>query len=103
VAWLAPGGRFFETPNAWDPTQNSVAQQTFESRLGFSRRMRRRRRGRCATSSERRRVLKAVYGDSVTERGGWIDLDRIDVEIEALLEHDPAQAERMVHEPHAGV
>jgi hypothetical protein len=28
------------------------------------------------------------------ERGGWVDLDRIDAEIEALLEHDPAQAER---------
>jgi hypothetical protein len=29
-----------------------------------------------------------------TDKGGWVDLDRIDAEIEALLEHDPAQAER---------
>jgi hypothetical protein len=38
--------------------------------------------------------MQAVYGDSLTERGGWVDLDRIDAEVEALLEHDPAQAER---------
>jgi hypothetical protein len=44
------GGRFFETPNAWDPTENSVAQQTFETSPGSSRRMRLRRTGRCATS-----------------------------------------------------
>jgi hypothetical protein len=43
---------------------------------------------------ERRKVMQAVYGDSLTERGGWVDLDRIDAEVEALLEHDPAQAER---------
>jgi hypothetical protein len=25
------GGRFFETPNAWDPVEDSVAQRTFEA------------------------------------------------------------------------
>jgi hypothetical protein len=39
-------------------------------------------------------VLEEVYGDSTIENGGWIDLNRIDSEIEALLEHDAAQAER---------
>jgi hypothetical protein len=43
---------------------------------------------------DRHKVLQAVYGDSTIERGGWIDLDRIHSEIDALLEHDPAQAER---------
>jgi hypothetical protein len=34
-------------------------------------------------------MLKKVYGDS-----WWVDLDRIDSEIQALLPRDPAQAER---------
>ncbi|MBK6887018.1 MAG: hypothetical protein IPH03_11735, partial [Tetrasphaera sp.] len=44
---------------------------------------------------ERRKVLKSVYGDSTAERGGWVDLDRIDAEIEELTtKGDAAQAER---------
>jgi hypothetical protein len=50
--------------------------------------------GSIRNKAERRKVLKRVYGDSATARGGWVDLDRIDAEIEALLEHDAAQAER---------
>jgi phage terminase large subunit-like protein len=38
--------------------------------------------------------MRKVYGDSLITRGGWVDLDRIDAEVEALLEHDAAQAER---------
>jgi hypothetical protein len=45
--------------------------------------------GSIRNKRERRKVMEAVYGDS-----WWIDFDRIDAEIEALLEHDPAQAER---------
>jgi hypothetical protein len=43
---------------------------------------------------ERRRVMRKVYGDSLVTKGGWVDLDRIDAEVEALLITDPAQAER---------
>ena len=98
------GGRWLATPNAWDPTEESVAQYTAESEHdgvfhddveppeGLSIR----------NKTERRRALKAVYGDSVTGRRNgqagqiapWIDLDRIDAEILALLDRDPAQAER---------
>jgi len=85
------GGRWLSTPNAWDPTQESVAQYTAEHELEgvfhddvtppdslsvFNKR-------------ERRKALRLVYGDSF-----WVDLDRIDAEIEALLPRDPAQAER---------
>jgi hypothetical protein len=85
------GGRWLSTPNAWDPTEESVAQYTSEHEHGdvhhddvdppegLSIRNKR----------ERRRALKHVYGDS-----WWVDLDRIDAEIEALLPRDPAQAER---------
>lgn len=88
------GGRFFETPNAWDPVENSVAQQTFEDETGVYKTYEKPPAGSVRNRQDRRRVLRAVYGDSLVERGGWIDIDRIDVEIEALLKHDPAQAER---------
>jgi hypothetical protein len=88
------GGRFFETPNAWAPGENSVAQQTFESEVGVYKTYETPPAGSVRNKAERRKVLRAVYGDSLVERGGWIDVDRIDVEIEALLQHDPAQAER---------
>ena len=98
------GGRWLSTPNAWDPTEESVAQYTAENERegvfhddveppeGLSIR----------NKQERRRALKVVYGDAVTGRRNekareikpWIDLDRIDAEIKALLDRDPAQAER---------
>lgn len=93
------GGRWLETCNAWDPAEQSVAQQTSEAQEpgvyfddvdpGT---------GSIRNKRERRKMLKTVYGDSATPdgdgRGGWIDLDRIDGEIMALLPRDPAQAER---------
>lgn len=98
------GGRWLSTPNAWDPTEESVAQYTAENEHegvyhddveppeGLSIR----------NKTERRRALRAVYGDSLTgKRGGkkgaiasWLDLDRLDAEIVALLARDPAQGER---------
>src|SRR4051812_14107630 len=87
------GGRFIETCNAPDPVEQSVAWRTpsepgvfIDDTDGGA--------GSVRNRAERRKVLRKVYGDSSVERGGWVDLDRIDGEIEALLEHDPAQAER---------
>jgi hypothetical protein len=87
------GGRFLETCNAPDPVEQSVATRTprepgtfIDDSDGGP--------GSVRNKAERRKVLRRVYGDSTKERGGWIDLDRIDAEIEALVEHDPAQAER---------
>lgn len=83
-------GRSIETTNAWDPAEESVAQVTFETApedvlrdypvppVGSIRNKR-----------ERRKVLRAVYGDSF-----WVDLDRIEAEIDELLPRDPGQAER---------
>jgi hypothetical protein len=89
------GGRFLSTPNAFDPVQDSVAQRTAETKAwGVYQTYVEPRAGSVRNRRERREVLREQYGDSTVERGGWIDLDRIDVEIEALVEHDPAQAER---------
>lgn len=98
------GGRWLSTPNAWDPAEESVAQYTAEhehegvyhddveppANLSVK------------NKTERRRALKIVYGDAVAGtregvRGAvrpWINVDRIDAEIEALLGRDAAQAER---------
>jgi hypothetical protein len=85
------GGRAIETTNAWDPSENSVAQQTFESRaVDVNRDFRQAPVSLSYTNkAERRRIHKAVYGDS-----WWIDLDRIESEAAELVERDPAQAER---------
>lgn len=90
------GGRAVEYTNAWDPAENSVAQQTAESRaedvyrdhvsapLSLS----------YTDKRERRRIHRLVYGDSLKQNGGWVDLDAIEAEAAELLERDPAQAER---------
>lgn len=83
-------GRFLETTNAFDPVEGSVAQRTYEAKApGTLLDDAEPPAGSVRNKRERRKVLQHVYGDS-----WWVDLDRIDQEIEALLEHDPAQAER---------
>lgn len=84
-------GRTMETTNAWDPSENSTAQQTYESRVtdvfkfyrvppsGLS----------WGNKRERRKILKYVY-----EGSPWVNLDSIEAEAVELNETDPAQAER---------
>jgi hypothetical protein len=86
------GGRWMETTNAWDPTEESVAQQTSENREpGVYFDDSDPGPGSIRNKQERRRMLRSVYRDAwwVTEH-----LERIEAEIEALLPRDPAQAER---------
>ena len=87
------GGRFLETTNAPAPEEGSVASLTatqpgvyVDDVDGGA--------GSVRNKEERRRVMRRVYGDSLDTKGGWIVLDRLDAELEALLKHDPAQAER---------
>ncbi|MFC4006629.1 LAGLIDADG family homing endonuclease [Nonomuraea purpurea] len=85
------GGRAWETTNAWDPSEDSVAQRTSEakatdifrdfpqapSHLSYKNKV------------ERRKIHRIVY-----EGSPWVDLDAIEAEAAELLERDPAQAER---------
>ncbi len=85
------GGRAWETTNAWDPSEASVAQRTYEGGMedifidfpqapvGLSFR----------NKAERRRILRAVYSGSP-----WVNLDDIEGEAAELLKVDPQQAER---------
>jgi hypothetical protein len=98
------GGRWLSTPNAWDPTENSVAQYTAENEHDgvYHNDVEPPESLSIRNKAERRRALKIAYGDSATGRRDgkagvvkpWINLDKIDAEILALLPRDPAQAER---------
>lgn len=87
------GGRSIETTNAWDPAEESVAQVTQRSaekipdvHVDYPKPL----EGSFANKRERRRVMRAAYGDS-----WWVDLDNIDGEAtELITQGDQAQAER---------
>lgn len=89
------GGRWLETTNAWDPAERSVAQTTNEHPVGVHIDYPKPPPGSVRNKRERRKVMRSVYGDSLVERDGWVDLDRIDIEVQALLDMgDAPQAER---------
>lgn len=86
-------GRVVETTNAWDPSENSVAQQTAQAALTKPDIFRLHRQAPVNLSfgdkRERRRILKYVYAGS-----WWVDLDAIDAEATEIMMTDPGQAER---------
>jgi hypothetical protein len=93
------GGRFMETTNAWDPVEQSVAQRTHENPVGVYVDYPEPITGSIRNKRERRRCMRHAYGDSCRRPDDgrwepWIDLDRIDLEVESLIAEDPAQAER---------
>jgi hypothetical protein len=94
------GGRAIETTNAWDPSEQSVAQRTAEAAVrDVYRDHRVPPRPSLTNKAERRRALRAAYGDSMTARAGspvkpWVNIDRIDGEAVEIAEKDPGQAIR---------
>ncbi|MFJ2174341.1 hypothetical protein ACIOHE_15685 [Streptomyces sp. NPDC087851] len=90
------GGRSVETTNSWDPSEDSVAQRTAESRVKDVYRDHRLADPRLQykLKSDRRKIHRFVYGDSAKRPGGWVDLDGIEGEAAELIEKDLAQAER---------
>jgi hypothetical protein len=83
------GGRFMGTGNAYDPTEQSDLQRLVENPVGVYVDYPQPPAGSVRNKRERRKVLRAVYGDAP-----HVDIDRIDIEIESLLATDPPQAER---------
>ena len=85
------GGRTIETTNAYDPTENSQAQQTFEASAKDVFRFYREPPASLSyrNKRERRKIHEYVYAGSP-----WVNLDSIEAEAAEILETDPAQAER---------
>ncbi|MEU0761595.1 hypothetical protein ABZ351_18210 [Streptomyces microflavus] len=85
------GGRVMETTNGWDPSEDSVAQRTSESKRKdiFKYHPQAPATMSYATKAGRRRVHQVVYAGS-----SHVDLDAIEAEAAELMEKDPAQAER---------
>lgn len=90
------GGRAEETTNAWDPTENSVAQRTAKSLSEdvFRYHPQAPKHLSYRNKQERRQIHRFVYGSSLRDRGGHIDLDSIEAEAAEILAEDPTQAER---------
>lgn len=90
------GGRSVATTNAWDPAEQSDAQRTYEADLpdvwtDYPAPP----KGDFAKTSDRSKILKAVYGDSLVSKGGWVDLERIEADVqEFIAKGDLSQAER---------
>lgn len=94
-------GRAVETTNAWDPTLNSVAQQTWESGVDDIFRFYRNpdlepslrgpngERLSYRDKRSRRKIHAFAYQGSP-----WVDLDAIEAEATEILGRDPAEAER---------
>jgi hypothetical protein len=85
------GGRSQQTTNAWDPAENSDAQQTFESRRPDIFRFYREPPKNLSylNKAERRKIHAFAYQGSK-----HVDLDSIEADAAELLETDPAMAER---------
>ena len=95
------GGRSIELTNTWDPSEDSVAQRTQESKrpdifrfwrnpdLEPSLRHSDGTTYKFSVARERRKILQFVYAGTA-----HVDLDGIEAEALELMEKDPGQAER---------
>lgn len=84
-------GRAIETTNAWDPSEDSTARRTAESKAKdiFRYHPQAPKHLSYTDKRQRRRIHRYVYAGS-----SHVDLDAIEAEAAELLERDPAQAER---------
>lgn len=85
------GGRVLETTNAYDSSQDSVAQETFESKAEDVFRFYERPPADLKWSNlkHRRQILEHVYQGSP-----WVPIESVLAEANELSEKDPEQAER---------
>jgi hypothetical protein len=76
------GGRTFEATNAHAPGEGSVAEQTYKAALDGApgllyRAVEAPELEDLTDTVALRAALAVVYGDAATDRGGWINLDRL--------------------------
>lgn len=84
-------GRALETTNAYDPGENSIAQQTAEASAEDLFRYHPKAPSKLSYTNkrDRRKIHEHVYAGCP-----WVDLDAIEAEATEILEFDPAQAQR---------
>lgn len=87
----AMGGRGFEFTNAWDPSESSTAQQTFESQAPDLFKFFRQPPPNLSYKNKRERAKIHAF---VYAGAAHVDLGSIEAEAFELLEQDPANAER---------
>jgi hypothetical protein len=87
----AMGGRGFEFTNAWDPSESSTAQQTWESHAPDLFKFFRQAPANLSyrNKRERRKIHEIVYAGAP-----HVDLNAVEAEAFELIEQDPANAER---------
>ncbi|MGW6583435.1 hypothetical protein ACWF76_29335 [Streptomyces globisporus] len=85
------GGRSMETTNGWDPSEDSVAQTTSQSKSKdiFKYHPQAPKTLSYGNKRDRRKIHAVVYAGST-----HVDLDAIEAEAAEIMEKDPAQAER---------
>ncbi|MFE8962151.1 hypothetical protein [Streptomyces iakyrus] len=85
------GGRSMETTNAWDPSEDSVAQTTSQSKRRdiFKYHPQAPKSLSFGDKRQRRKIFRHVYAGSA-----HVDLDAIEAECAEIMEKDPAQGER---------
>lgn len=85
------GGRTMETTNAWDPSEDSVAQTTSQAKARdvFKYHPQAPKSLSFGDKRQRRRIFRHVYAGST-----HVDLDAIEAECAEIMEKDPAQGER---------
>jgi hypothetical protein len=91
------GGRASLTSNAWDPNEQSVAQQQYESSVAdvYRQFVSPPKSLSYANKVERRKIHRIVYpSETLRENGGHIDLEAIEAEAADLAERDEPQAAR---------
>ncbi len=91
------GGRASGTTNGWDPSEQSVAQQQYESTAIdiYRQFVQPPKNLSYANKVDRRKIHRIVYPpDTLRENGGHVDLDSIEAEAADLAERDLPQARR---------
>jgi hypothetical protein len=90
-------GRASLTSNAWDPAEQSVAQQQYESPASdiYRQFIQPPKTLSYTDKRERHKIHRFVYpADVLRENGGHLDLDSIENEAADLVERDAPQAQR---------
>ncbi|WP_336791786.1 terminase [Gordonia malaquae] len=84
-------GRTMATTNCWDASENSDAQQTWESSAKDVFKFWRQppKSLSWGNKRDRRKILQEVYSSSP-----WVTIPTIEAEVDEYMERDPAEAER---------